>query len=253
MAILLLVLLRTPPATRALTRQLAELDELRKRLGDRAGVAGPWLGSLRRQWRASTAESSIEIEGFRVPAEETIAVASGEEPPDPRDEDRMALACYARAMDHVGVMLRRPDVPLGRSRHPRPPLRRVLFPERQGSRPVPPGRSRGDQSQRWAARVRRPLATTRFQSSCARSSNGSIAAIRTLTSPSVPPWPTSTSSRCTRSATATVGSRASYSRSCSPARACSQPEFVSIEEYLGRHTDAYYATLQKVQGGAVPA
>jgi Fic family protein len=27
------------------------------------------------------------------------------------------------------------------------------------------------------------------------------------------------------------------------------PEFVSIEEYLGRNTDAYYATLQQVQGG----
>ena len=28
------------------------------------------------------------------------------------------------------------------------------------------------------------------------------------------------------------------------------PELVSIEEYLGRNTDAYYATLQKVQGGS---
>ncbi len=28
------------------------------------------------------------------------------------------------------------------------------------------------------------------------------------------------------------------------------PELGSIEEYLGRNTDAYYATLQKVQGGS---
>ena len=28
------------------------------------------------------------------------------------------------------------------------------------------------------------------------------------------------------------------------------PEFVSIEEYFGRNTDAYYATIQKVQGGS---
>jgi Fic family protein len=28
------------------------------------------------------------------------------------------------------------------------------------------------------------------------------------------------------------------------------PEIVSIEEYLGRNTDAYYAALQKVQGGS---
>jgi fido (protein-threonine AMPylation protein) len=28
------------------------------------------------------------------------------------------------------------------------------------------------------------------------------------------------------------------------------PEFVSIEEYLGRNTDAYFTTLQRVQGAA---
>jgi Fic family protein len=28
------------------------------------------------------------------------------------------------------------------------------------------------------------------------------------------------------------------------------PEFISIEEYLGHNTEAYYATLQQVQGGA---
>ena len=77
------MIFRTPPLGNALARQLTELDGLRKRLGDQAGVAGPWLGSLRRQWRASSAESSIEIEGFRVPADETIAVAGGNEPLDP--------------------------------------------------------------------------------------------------------------------------------------------------------------------------
>lgn len=77
---------------------------MRDKLGDQAEVAGRWLGSLRRQWRASSAESSIEIEGFHVPEYETLGVASGNEPAEPTDEDRMALSCYARAMDHVGVM-----------------------------------------------------------------------------------------------------------------------------------------------------
>jgi Fic family protein len=98
------MIFRTPQLDRRLARSLTELDELRTRLRDQAGLGGPWLGSLRRQWRASSAESSIEIEGFHVPADEAIAVASGDEPPDPFDEDRMALAGYARAMDHVGVM-----------------------------------------------------------------------------------------------------------------------------------------------------
>jgi hypothetical protein len=87
-----------------LREDLAELDRLCIELGARAGAAEPWLGSLRRQWRASSAESSIEIEGFSVPSKDRLAIVSGAEPADPTDEDRMALACYARAMDHVGVM-----------------------------------------------------------------------------------------------------------------------------------------------------
>ena len=100
------MLFKTPQVSRQLARQLDELDELRKRLGDQARIAGPWLGSLRRQLRASSAESSIEIEGFHVSESDTLGVASGDVAPDPGDDDRMALSCYARAMDHVGVMAR---------------------------------------------------------------------------------------------------------------------------------------------------
>ena len=95
---------RTPAEAGDLARDLGALDDLRARLGDQAGLAGPWLGNLRRHWRAASAESSIEIEGFRVPERDRVAVASGEANPDPGDDDRQALACYARAMDHVGVM-----------------------------------------------------------------------------------------------------------------------------------------------------
>jgi Fic/DOC family len=93
---------RTPRLNAALKAELAAFDSLHDELGGLAGGGGQWLGALRRQWRAASAESSIEIEGFHVPANETLAVASGST--DATDEDRMALACYARAMDHVGVM-----------------------------------------------------------------------------------------------------------------------------------------------------
>ena len=56
-------------------------------------MAGPWLGSLRRQWRASSAESSIEIEGFRVPEEEMVAVRRGDVAPIPA----MTIAWRCRA------------------------------------------------------------------------------------------------------------------------------------------------------------
>ncbi len=94
----------TPQPDAALAHALATLDALRDELGGLAQVAGPWLGVLRRQWRASSAQSSIEIEGFHVSKADAIAVVGGAEPPDPADEDQLALACYARAMDHVGVM-----------------------------------------------------------------------------------------------------------------------------------------------------
>ncbi|MGH2833040.1 MAG: Fic family protein, partial [Solirubrobacteraceae bacterium] len=99
---------RTPKPDDDLKAQLKTLDGLRDELGAQVTVAGPWLGSLRRQWRASSAESSIEIEGYRVPEGERVALASGAEPADPTDDDRMALSSYARAMDHVGVMVADP-------------------------------------------------------------------------------------------------------------------------------------------------
>lgn len=98
------MLFSTPPLSRAVHRRLAELDELRSRLGDATGVPGPWLGQLRRQVRASSVESSVSIEGFTVPSGEAAAIVAGSDVPDPGDPDRMAVACYARAMDHVGTM-----------------------------------------------------------------------------------------------------------------------------------------------------
>ena len=238
----------TPPTTKALSRQLGELDELRRRLGDQAGIAGPWLGSLRRQWRALSAESSIEIEGFRVPEEERVALASGDEVPDPHDGDRMALSCYARAMDHVGVMAgdpvfrwvdrvildlhfdacyfekdkdpgqyRRGGIGVtsprgGRAAYVAPPYEDV--PKLIGE--VVAWLERGDLDAHVAVR----------------------AAMAHLHVVSVHPFRDG-NGRIARIVQSLVLAR----------EGLLAPEFVSIEEYLGRNSDAYYAALQKVQGG----
>lgn len=102
------MLYATPPVTEPLTAQLAELDALVAQLSASQGAPGQWLGALRRQWRAQSAHSSIAIEGFRVPADEVVGIASGARVPDRSDSDAQALASYARAMDHVGVMARDP-------------------------------------------------------------------------------------------------------------------------------------------------
>jgi Fic family protein len=93
----------------ALAASLSELDKLRRTLGDEASRLGPWLGSLRRQVRASSVDSSTSIEGYHVTPEEAVALVSGDEAAGSDDENRMAVACYARAMDHVGVMANDPS------------------------------------------------------------------------------------------------------------------------------------------------
>lgn len=98
------MLYATPGLTPETEIQLGELDDLRRQLGDATGVPGPWLGQLRRQVRAASVESSVAIEGFSVPHDEAAGLVAGEEIPDPEDENRMAVASYARAMDHVGTM-----------------------------------------------------------------------------------------------------------------------------------------------------
>jgi Fic family protein len=240
---------RTPPTTQALAHRLADFDELRKRLGAEAGMAGPWLGSLRRQWRASSAESSIEIEGFHVPQADMVAVASGEVVADPNDDDRMALSCYARAMDHVGVMS---DDPLfewvdrvildlhfdacyfQKDKDPGQYRRRGIDVTRPGGGPPayvgPPFETvpelmrevvdwlgHGDLDAHVAVR----------------------AAMAHLHLVSVHPFRDG-NGRVSRIVQSLVLAR----------EGLLAPEFVSIEEYLGFNTDAYYATLQEVQGGA---
>lgn len=99
----------TPELSPELRAQLDELDELRTSLGHETGRSVPWIGALRRQVRASSVEGSTSIEGFSVGPGEAMALVSGDQRVDPDDENRQAIVCYARAMDHVGVMAADPS------------------------------------------------------------------------------------------------------------------------------------------------
>lgn len=94
----------TPEIDAALAARLDELDELHRRLGREIALPTVWMGTLRRVAQAIAVESSTSIEGFHVPHDETIPLVAGTAAVDPADENRMAVACYARAMDHVGAM-----------------------------------------------------------------------------------------------------------------------------------------------------
>lgn len=99
-----------PPLAPPLQAQLEELSTLKKKLSAEVGTRTPWMGSLRREVRARSIESSTSIEGFSVSPEEALALTSGRQSPaDQDDENRQAVACYARAMDHVGAMAADPS------------------------------------------------------------------------------------------------------------------------------------------------
>ena len=239
----------TPEPDAQLRKDLAAFDRLCEELGARAGGAGPWLGSLRRQWRASSAESSIEIEGFSVPNAERLAITSGAEPADPTDEDRMALACYARAMDHAGVMaadegfewvervvldlhfdacLFQKDKQPGRYR-----TRGIEVTSREGGPPAYVGPPAEDV---------RPLMGEVIHWLGAGDLDAHVvirAAMAHLHVVSVYPFRDGNGriSRIIQSLVLAQGGLLA-------------PEFVTIEEYLGEHTDAYYGALQEVQGGS---
>lgn len=98
------MLIATPKIPARTDKLLSRLDDFRDELGRKVGQPSRWMGTLRRFVRAQSAEGSVSIEGFHVPGGEAAAIVNREQPIDPADEDRLALAAYARAMDHVGVM-----------------------------------------------------------------------------------------------------------------------------------------------------
>lgn len=243
------MLFNTPPITRSLAAQLRELDELRRQLGDRAGVASPWLGQLRRQVRASSAESSVSIEGYDVPEGEAVGIVSGEDAPDPDDENRMALACYARAMDHVGTMAEDPHFDwLHRvvldlhfdacsfQRDKSPGLYRSgpISVTSPGSGPPAYVGPDGDDVKPLMDEVVRWLEKGDLDQHVVIR-----AAMAHLHVVSVHPFRDG-NGRISRIVQSLVLAR----------EGLLAPEFGSIEEYLGQDTAAYYDALMKVQGGS---
>lgn len=240
---------KTPRPTASLTAKLDELNRLRSTLGDRAGIATPWLGRLRREWRASSATSSIAIEGFTVPREETMALASGREPAGRTDDSRMALACYGRAMDHVGAMCEDPrfewservvlDLHFdachfqGQANPGRYRTGPIVVSAPRGERPAyvgPPAEEvPGLMAElvQWLARGD-PQVDVAVQAAMAHLHLVSIHPFR------------DGNGRVSRILQSLVLARGGLLA----------PELLSIEEYLGDNTAAYYATLEEVQGGS---
>lgn len=98
------MLFSTPPIEGSLTSSLAEMQRLRTQLEGQASRPIRWIGTLRRQVRAASISGSTSIEGFSVSPEEAFELSERRAAVADDDENRQAVACYVRAMDHVGTM-----------------------------------------------------------------------------------------------------------------------------------------------------
>lgn len=238
----------TPSQTEALATRLTELDQLRNALGYEVSNPSPWLGTLRRLAQASTVESSVSIEGYEVPQGEALAIVSGAESPDPGDENRMAVACYARAMDHVGVMALDPvfewrdrvilDLHFDAcyfQRDKSPGLWRTepITVTGGDGRPVYEGPD-ADRVVGLMSEVVDWLQTGDLDTHVVV--RGAMAHLHTV---SVHPFRDG-NGRISRIVQSLVLAR----------EGLLSPEFASIEEYLSAHTPEYYGVLQRIQGGS---
>lgn len=183
-----------------------------------------------------------------MPQDEALALVSGQESPDPEDENRLAVACYARAMDHVRVMAGDPVFRW---------VDRVILDLHFDACYFQPKQSRG----LWRTGpigVTGPDGRLVYQGPAQNEvprlmdevvewlEQGDLdahvvvrAAMAHLHVVSVHPFRDG-NGRLSRIAQSLVLAR----------EGLVSPEFASIEEYLGRNTPAYYAALQEAQGGS---
>ncbi|HEY6324285.1 MAG TPA: Fic family protein [Thermoanaerobaculia bacterium] len=95
------MLFRTPVLNTRELEVLHHITELKVTLKYATSEPVRWTGLLRRNAFARAVRGSNSIEGYNVTMEDAIAAVEGEEPMDPRTEAWMAVAGYRRALTFV--------------------------------------------------------------------------------------------------------------------------------------------------------
>lgn len=235
----------TPPLTPSTTALLEELDSIHADLAHELGRAAPWDGTLRREARVDAVVASTSIEGFSVDGATARALVDGIHPTG-EDEDRWAVACYARAMEHVRVMADDPafrwlDRVVLDLHFDACVFQRAKSPGRWRERAIsvtaPPGGH--VYSAPDAAEVPKLIDATLDWLSHRTDDEHLLvrAAMAHLHVVSIHPFRDG-NGRIARIVQSLVLARGGVLA----------PEFASIEAYLARHTDEYYRQLQLAQG-----
>lgn len=80
---------------------LEQIEELRQQLRFRVAEPRRWLGSVRRVLSARAIQGSNSIEGFDVSVEDALAAVEGAEPSEASERNWLAVLGYRRAMTYV--------------------------------------------------------------------------------------------------------------------------------------------------------
>lgn len=238
---------KTPQAGGSLSSKLSELKQLRATLETKASRPIRWIWALRRQVRAASIGSSTSIEGFSVSLDEAVELTERRAAEVEDHENRQAVACYARAMDHVGTMAVDPgfqwtDRVILDLHFDACYFQRDKDPGLWRKGPIgvtaPDGslEFRGPDAEDVPSLMAEVVAWLRQGEP--RTDNVVRAAMAHLNLTSVHPFRDGNGriSRIVQSLVLALDGARS-------------PEFFSIEEYLGTHTQDYYAALRAVQAG----
>lgn len=95
------MLFQSPELVEAELEVLSEINDLREKLRFQLHEPRRWVGSLRRLSFARAIQGSNTIEGFTAELDDAVAVAAGEEPVDTDTETELALKGYRDAMTYV--------------------------------------------------------------------------------------------------------------------------------------------------------
>ena len=91
----------TPPLEDAELRVCQTIQDLRSELSFQVRQPQRWVGQLRRMTLARATQGSNSIEGYAASLEDVLAVEGGEEPLEANRETALALAGYRDAMTYI--------------------------------------------------------------------------------------------------------------------------------------------------------
>lgn len=242
------MLFKTPKLDRKELEVLAEIEELRETLRHRVREPRRWTGRLRRVSFARAIRGSNSIEGYTVDLDDALAAAEGEEPLEAAEETRAAVKGYRDAMTYVLQLADDPHF-----EHSAELLRSLHYMMLSYDLSKSPGRWRpgpifvedertgqivyeGPEAELVPQLMRELIEELRAEPETPGMVRGAMAHLNLVM---VHPFRDG-NGRMARGLQTLVLAR----------EGILAPEFSSIEEYLGKNTDAYYDILAEVGRGS---